>query len=527
MKNLLFILFCFSSFHLSAQSYFNQMYNKRDRDIVGGTGRDEAWETQIYNNQYYIRQSALSENNTHITVLNKEGEIVNEGVFNDLLSSFWNSKIMTFSNDSLFIVEGIEDIELQISNPNLDSLDRITLPLSVFEGQFSTSIKGLVVNQEYIYGSGNFGYPYSGVDSNYATNGLFFKMNKHTLEIDTIIRYQYENAERTGFGSLTVEDNGDMLVTFTVQMEDHVGTVEPEDNLNRYTGICRFDSDLNLIWEYIIPNFGYDSTAHFYVKLSNGNIVMSDVGTYSDSDVGSAEDEPALHCIDPEGNTLWRLEEYEFSTVRNLFSYTDMIATQDGGVIVSSDYIDWDPFFPGTTTVEGGRLRKVSAEGDLLWDRLYLMTEELEEGGSTSRLSGFKGVIEDENGDLFAYGHIDTDSSATSTDVGHWFVRTDSYGCVIEGCEVTSIDLMEVRRTDYFSVVNPAFYQIKVELSEDVSSQKSELILYSLTGKELIRQKVSNNSQLQIEVANYSSGMYLLQLQENGKVLQTEKVIVQ
>ena len=503
------------------------MYNKRDRDIVGGTGYDEAAETQIYNDHYYIRQRAFSSNSTSITVLNKDGEIVNEASFNDLSTNSLKS-IMAFDNDSLFIVAGSEDIELQISNLDLDSLNRIILPLTVFEEQYGTIIRNIAISNGYIYGSGVFAYPYSGVDANFATNGILFKMNKYTLEVDTIIRYQYENAERTGFGKLTVEDNGDVLVTYAVDMEHNVGTVEPGSNINEHTGICRFDESLNLTWEYVIPNFGPDNTAYFHTKLANGNIVMSDVGTYSDEwGSGSPENEPALHCIDTEGNTLWRIEEYEFGTIKNLFSYTGMIATQDGGIIVSSDYIDSDPFFPATTIVTGGRLRKVSAEGDLLWDRLYLMTEELEEGGSDEREGAFEGVIEDENGDLFAYGKIDTDSLANSTDFGHWFVRTDSYGCILDSCEVTSIDLMEERFIDYFSIVNPVLNQIKVSLSEEVTPQKNELILYSITGEELERQKINSNSQLQIEVTNYSAGMYLLQLQENGKILQTEKVIIQ
>jgi len=198
-------------------------------------------------------------------------------------------------------------------------------------------------------------------------------------------------------------------------------------------------------------------------------------------------------------------------------NYSAGVINQEGNLVVVSH--DWSWFNSAEL-----RLMCVSPEGEIIWIREF--ESPIAELSSTD--SATMGMVQEENGDLIIYGSKDSATQATFFNLDHWLIKTDPYGCIEPDCQLTAIESTQ-RKDKYFSILqNPTSGIISLSLSENIQPNDSEIILYDLRGKVIKREKVDGEGlNMKLLIANITKGMYLLQVQENRKILQTEKVIIQ
>jgi hypothetical protein len=83
---------------------------------------------------------------------------------------------------------------------------------------------------------------------------------------------------------------------------------------------------------------------------------------------------------------------------------------------------------------------------------------------------------------------------------------------------------------DVKTVPNPANNFVEVSLTglqDDVELNASEVVIYSVSGKEVYRSTIALNETKRIDLSSFESGIYFLNVLENGVILSNEKLIVE
>jgi len=113
-----------------------------------------------------------------------------------------------------------------------------------------------------------------------------------------------------------------------------------------------------------------------------------------------------------------------------------------------------------------------------------------------------------------------------------WLFKVDKYGCLEPGCQfITGIEEQIVGMQNALQVYpNPAQENLNIEFHLPLNQalpQNSELILYDMQGREIIRKLLSPSDigSLQLNVSNLNSGIYLLHWISGATWLDSVKVM--
>lgn len=101
------------------------------------------------------------------------------------------------------------------------------------------------------------------------------------------------------------------------------------------------------------------------------------------------------------------------------------------------------------------------------------------------------------------------------------------YGCVCDTIDF-HISFMEIfgqkKRTKYDICPNPVTNWLKIQLNDNDLANKCQLEICSLSGQRLLIKNIYGNTVLNL--SDFSSGIYLLTIRHNNKIIQMEKIIV-
>ena len=89
-----------------------------------------------------------------------------------------------------------------------------------------------------------------------------------------------------------------------------------------------------------------------------------------------------------------------------------------------------------------------------------------------------------------------------------------------EGCGLVNVKDMEKKNINVYP--NPATSTVNVKL---VDNSQANIQLFNLVGQVVLSEQVNGQDQVTLNVNNYNSGIYMLKVNQNGKVY-TSKVIV-
>jgi Secretion system C-terminal sorting domain len=243
---------------------------------------------------------------------------------------------------------------------------------------------------------------------------------------------------------------------------------------------------------------------------------------------------PCIYKMDFSGNEIWRNQpSNEYSPLQENDHITQ---APDGGFVCCSVRYESTPAttaIPTTNEYYRLWLWKVDANGELLWERKYAYIT-LEEDTNFLIYNYPHDMKTTPDGGYILAGEatvLCTNYPACSefTQQG-WLLKVDGCGCLVPGCDenftTDVVEKSDVRK--YIKVgPNPATDYINIYLGSTPQHEVLWLNIHSTDGKLIKRIALKNeDTTYMLDTTLLSSGNYIITLQDNVSVLQTEKVVV-
>jgi len=126
------------------------------------------------------------------------------------------------------------------------------------------------------------------------------------------------------------------------------------------------------------------------------------------------------------------------------------------------------------------------------------------------------------DGFMYILSTISLDSTLITRTDGY-FLKAPIDSLMVSVNQISSKNI----NTDYFNYFpNPANSQINISL-KNISNQQIQIIITDIFGQEVLVNTIyPENSKINIDINKLKSGIYFISLLENGRLLQTEKVVV-
>jgi hypothetical protein len=207
-----------------------------------------------------------------------------------------------------------------------------------------------------------------------------------------------------------------------------------------------------------------------------------------------------------------------------------VVNSQDGAYVFGGNHFEdyqQEPEINGTYNWYGW-LVKVDDEGDILWERNYhYVTSQLDE----HKMYDLKATSD--GGYIFCGEATDHDYTNPEVELPiqqAWVVKVDGCGCLVPGCDpncVVSVPEMTIdyENTHFLVGPNPATQFLNIHVLSPHRTSR-QIVLHNLQGKELTSFPApEGNTTYMLNIEDYPAGVYLLSLIENGKTVQTERVV--
>ena len=285
---------------------------------------------------------------------------------------------------------------------------------------------------------------------------------------------------------------------------------------------------LNSLGEEIINlNTNYVCFANDLVWSSDENILAAGYGLGTDGLVTGK-----VFKIDTLGSLVWDtvvgngFDQFDLNQFYKVVKSLDESGYVAGGT--KKEFIPEEEQTDSTgTTISQGWLVKVNEDGDVLWDRTYHYINTPQEEHTLNDLKATT-----DGGYIFCGESRDLDSDQEYTEgppQQGWLVKVDEFGCLVEDCQLSDdINVIEIEgNKKYFKAGPiPAADFLNIYQSFNTSSGASyELI--DMTGKVIENfSSMSKGTTMMLDVSKYNSGTYLLNLMDGGKLLQSEKIVI-
>ncbi len=397
---------------------------------------------------------------------------------------------------------------------------------------------------------------------------MLLKLDTNLKVLDTIF-FQF-SGEWTSALSLTEAANSDLLVTGTVYWLD---TIRQE----RRKGFlaARFDAQLNLKWikRFHAPSVNgktVEQQAHNIMEDYQGNIWM---GGYRQYTSGSNDGDVLVMALDSSGSKFFEQtygdtlydeaiatlietpdSNYLIATVLGVsnadfgsyisskskiraikiqkdgtvlwdkvygpseaLNYVVGVVKTNGGYIIGGHYRNWDGIGIATDGWYRSYVFKIGNNGDSLWYRDYAHASL---AWDYNRILDIKATDEG----IIAGGYFQSQTSPLTGQPGShvWIVRTDSMGCVVQGCQyISTKEPIELAGITVYP--NPAQTYFKVQ---GVSGATATVKVYDVNGHEVLYQPEIHHHQA-IPLSNLPKGLYLVQVLQKEQVIHSQKLMVQ
>jgi hypothetical protein len=212
------------------------------------------------------------------------------------------------------------------------------------------------------------------------------------------------------------------------------------------------------------------------------------------------------------------------------FELYDMFSARNGDVIACGTAHYWPWGQPQGPKYEGAFLVRYNADGERLWDRKILMDPSV----NWRALYGGKELP---NGDLVFTGEICDTIFGTPEDPSPcnvWVIKVDSMGCFEPDCgefqELTStVDDLKKDHEDLFALYpNPASDNLTIgaKLGADIPQGIYSMCLHDMYGNMSFSQDFDHRVLVHLDISAYPSGMYYLTILRDGRLMQSQKVIL-
>ncbi|MFN8279491.1 MAG: T9SS type A sorting domain-containing protein [Saprospiraceae bacterium] len=280
--------------------------------------------------------------------------------------------------------------------------------------------------------------------------------------------------------------------------------------------IAKVNSQGELQWRRQITNKGFNEIFLSVFTQIDGS-VLGVGGSYNDYDARKEFSYVLLINFDTSGNINWtrRIFKGLFNDCYN--------AVQDkyGNIIGTGLYNRYRGFYADTSQGHGW-IFKCNSTGDSIWSRKIIHAND-------SFPERFNNISQAPDGGFYltGYSFLPGDYSSKA-----WIVKTDSFGCVVPGCEkvVASEDIQNGKEKAFVFFPNPVVYNKFFFLSRIGTGESYRLRLYNLQGACILTYpfRTFEGAQYEVDLKNeVGAGYYVVQIQdENGRIVCGEKTEV-
>ncbi len=394
---------------------------------------------------------------------------------------------------------------------NGDSLGKI-----VYDNfQYSSHAKSIVVVGDYIYLSG------SDKHNDYFKTIRVVKLTKGGQVVkESDLEEFTDNLGLSFYNSSMVmtADSNLALIGYYIEEDCHK------------VGICKFDTDLNVLWYRYYPytcnvSSLFNAWPYMTVTSDNGlvfakeinfidSIYWSNLAKYREYGWTAV----AMHKVDDTGELVWTDTLFTFAIdgKNGVFDYRiiEKVVTMKNGDIVGigsyTKYVNkMDLSYP--------YICRYSSEGQLKWEHMY---KDLTWGGD----GYFRTLKEGDDGSLICVGEIEDTDGEWNNSKYSWVVKLDSNGCFTPGCmsddtirEVTVVKTEEIviNLTANVAVFpNPATDHINVVFPEGYKPVRCKI--FDIMGREVA---INIEDYEQIDVSGLNSGLFFIRARDKrGKI---------
>ncbi|MFT5877606.1 MAG: hypothetical protein ACI8SA_001470 [Dokdonia sp.] len=193
--------------------------------------------------------------------------------------------------------------------------------------------------------------------------------------------------------------------------------------------------------------------------------------------------------------------------------YSDIELVDDGSMVLSGQRHIWDSANVGPAQFRShGVIAKYRPDGAQIWLRNYRHPEVPDEFSSKHLLFD---VDPTPDGGFVAAGWLNPSNNNTQDT---WMIKVDSFGCLVPGCQITSVPKIESSIAQLKIYPNPANELMHFDITPNKADALSgvegyELSLYDMLGRLVLSQTLYPFENT-VNVGRLKSGVYNYRLNE-------------
>lgn len=311
-------------------------------------------------------------------------------------------------------------------------------------------------------------------------------------------------------------EDGNLIIGFSCYIDGLGGP-------NTFPSVMKIDTSGQVIWEENLPDWGFygcDFSRTYIQTLPNGGYAFPWCYPHDTS-----LDTVMLIGFDANHEIQWKVPFLDHS-INNVINILNTTKAKNGDILIVG-YNEFHGVFESAL----GYLARVSPEGNLLWQRFYVLEED-----RPWDEPWLNNLAETPDGGIIACGAVKDTIEGPPYDV--WLLKTDEDGCLTPGCIEEYIFISKTVQTDEISSdlrevffqlsPNPTNHIARLNFYNPIQRENALLKVYSMNGQSMYRQVLSKGVQaIDVEVGDYPSGLYVVSLEWEGRVLQKEKLVKQ
>ncbi|NOT37753.1 MAG: hypothetical protein HOP11_10290 [Saprospiraceae bacterium] len=277
--------------------------------------------------------------------------------------------------------------------------------------------------------------------------------------------------------------------------------------------IAKVDSSGNLLWRKQIINKGFNEIFKSTLTQKDGSI-LGIGASYNDYGASKEFSYVLLINFDSDGNINWT--KRIFKGLINDFS--NAIQDYNGNIIGAGLYNRYRGLYADTSAGHGW-IFKCSATGDSIWSRSIVHASE-------PFPERFNNISQADDGGFYLTGYtfVPDDYSSKA-----WIVKTDSFGCVVPGCQniVSTEDIKSGKEKAFVMFPNPVSERFFF-LSRITNDEPLQMLMDNLKGElvQTYKFRAYEGHQYQVDLKeDIPSGLYNVTIvNAKGMVLFSEKL---
>ncbi len=336
-------------------------------------------------------------------------------------------------------------------------------------------------------------------------------------------RVQYGEANyRNDAISLVRCDNGFLVAGWKLRRFNDNGLWKEE----RQPNILLFNTNGDIIKSYNTPSLDY-RISRWAIPTSDNAYVFCGAKVYNVHNPTSAPnqtEELYKGYIAKLNSNFYKVWGLSFGDSTYVSGFSKIIEAHNGDYIaVGRDGITYETVGIDTTIVDSfmtvGWIIRVSPSGQKIWERRHKVVY----GSSCTNLLG--DIYEQADGSLVMSGVAYDDVPSPITTYA-WLIKTDSFGCLVPGCQTVGI-APSTHIADHIKLYpNPAQSELYLYFHTEKQPTGTSFRIWDMQGQEMIANTPLLNSATHIlRVQDWAKGLYFVEIRDKEGNVYTEKFV--